>query len=184
MLEFNFQPFPILKTKRLVLREPTMNDVLSFFEMRNNEKVRKFLDRPKETYKEVENKMSGIIEDIKKGENILWILCTFEDSNMMGSTGFWNFDKKNHRVEIGYSLSPEYWNQGYISEANGVIIQYAFEKMKVHSIQANINPNNIASKRVLEKMGFRQEAHFTENYYCEGTFTDSVIFSLLERWMP
>jgi len=182
MLEFNFQPFPELITERLRLRETTMDDVHDLFLLRNDDRVRIYIDRPKETEEEVEKKLKGIIEDTKKGDNILWTICTLENSKMIGTTGFWNFNKKNHRVEIGYSLFPDFWNKGFMSEANQVILKYAFEQMKVHSIQANINPNNIASKRVLEKMGFRQEAYFTEDYFYDGKFTDSMIFSLLERW--
>lgn len=182
MLEFNFKPFPELNTERLRLRETTMDDLPDLFLLRNDEKGRQYLDRPKETMEEVEKKLKGIIESTEKGDNILWTICQPDDPKMMGTTGLWNFDKTNHRVEIGYSLFPSFWNQGYMSEANQAILKYAFEKMKVHSIKANINPQNMGSKRVLEKMGFKQEAYFTEDYYFDGKFYDSMIFSLLERW--
>ena len=182
MLEFNFSPFPTLTTERLLLRETTMDDLDSLFQLRNDDEGRKYLDRPKETYEEVKEKLENIIADTAKGDNILWTICRPGNPAMMGTTGFWNFDKKNHRVEIGYSLFPAYWGKGFATEANRKIISYAFEVMKVHSIAGNINPENIASRRVLEKTGFRQEAHFTEDYHYNGRFTDSIIFSLLERW--
>ena len=64
-------------------------------------------------------------------------------------------------------------------EALCAIIEYGFNQMKLHSIEANINPDNIASQQLLEKAGFVREAYFRENYYFGGRFIDSAIYSLL-----
>ena len=183
MLEFNFHPFPTLSTERLILRETTTADLNDLYKLRTNDKGLQYLDRPKETYEEVEKKLKDILENTKKGDNILWTICFHNDPKMIGTAGFWNFDKKNHRVEIGYSLMPEYWNKGIMTEAVLPILHYAFDTMKVHSIAGNINPENAASRRILEKTGFRKEAHFTEDYYVNGKFKDSMVFSLLEKWL-
>ena len=66
-----------------------------------------------------------------------------------------------------------------MDEAMKGVLQYGFETMKLHSVEANVNPGNNASTKVLEKNGFVKEAYFKENYYYNGKFIDSAIYSLL-----
>ena len=66
-----------------------------------------------------------------------------------------------------------------MQEALICIINYAFAVMGLHSIEANVNPGNLASIRLLEKLGFVREAYFKENYYYQGQFLDSAIYTLL-----
>lgn len=66
-------------------------------------------------------------------------------------------------------------------EAIQTVIEFGFEKMKLHSIEANINPENIASKKLLEKAGFIKEAYFKENHFFNGKFIDTEVFSLLNK---
>ena len=87
--------------------------------------------------------------------------------------------KEHYRSEIGYALNPLFQGKGIMQEAMQAIIQYGFEIMKLHSVEANVNPANEASMRLLEKNGFVKEAYFRENYYFDGKFLDSVIYSLL-----
>lgn len=90
-------------------------------------------------------------------------------------------DKEHYRAEIGYSLLPDYWSKGYMAEAARCAIDYGFSMLNFHSIEANVNPNNAASIRLLEKMNFVREAYFRENFYYDGKFLDSAIYSLLNH---
>ena len=67
-----------------------------------------------------------------------------------------------------------------MTEGINAILDYGFSKMNMHSVEANINPGNQASKAILEKMNFKKEAYFRENYYFNGQFLDSEIFSLIQ----
>ena len=87
--------------------------------------------------------------------------------------------KENFRAEIGYALLPDYYKKGIADEALKAVIDYGFNTMNLHSIEANLNPDNIASAELLEKNNFEKEAYFKENYYFEGKFIDSLIYSLL-----
>ena len=84
------------------------------------------------------------------------------------------------RAEIGYALKPEYWWKGYMYETISRMLRFGFENMKLHSIEANVNPANARSKKLLEKIGFKKEAYFRENYLFDNKFLDSIIYSLLE----
>ncbi|MEZ4961030.1 MAG: GNAT family N-acetyltransferase [Saprospiraceae bacterium] len=180
MLTFNFSPFPILHSERLLLRRPDpVADLQTLFEHRIRDEVRRYIDRPKQSLEEVEKMLQDVIKGIEKNENIMWIISEKESSKFVGTIGYWRNQPENHRAEIGYSLEPDFWNKGIGTEAIRAVLKYGFEEMKLHSVMANINPLNAASRRVLEKNGFVQEAHFRENYYYDGRFLDSDIYCIL-----
>ncbi len=66
-----------------------------------------------------------------------------------------------------------------MQEALNVVLDYGFNIMRLHSVEADVNPMNIASIKILEKNNFVREAHFRENYYYSGKFLDSYVYSLL-----
>jgi len=76
---------------------------------------------------------------------------------------------------------PEFNGKGYITEAIKAVVTYGFEEMDLHSIEAVIDPDNVASEKVLQKNGFVKEAHILENELWDGKFWDTVIYSLLRR---
>lgn len=98
----------------------------------------------------------------------------------IGDFAYWKIDNKNSRAEIGYALKPEFWGKGFMKEAMIQIINFGFNDLKLHSIEANINPGNENSRGILTKLGFKKEAYFRENYYFNGEYLDSEIYSLLK----
>ena len=68
-----------------------------------------------------------------------------------------------------------------MKEALMAVIDFGFNEMKLHSIEGQINPENVVSGVVLEKCGFTREAYFKENFYFQGKFFDSAVYSLLNK---
>jgi len=183
MLTLNFTKFPVLETERLILREHALSDADALFAMRTNEEVMRYIDRerPKDLL-DIKAFISTFNDDFRAGKNLAWVMALKEKpEQMIGSIGYWRTDLANHRAEMGYMLHPDYWRKGYISEALKKTIDFGFDEIKLHSIQANINPNNDASRQILIKHGFVKEAYFKEDYYFNGQFLDSEIYSLLKR---
>jgi ribosomal-protein-alanine N-acetyltransferase len=181
MLQLNFSTFPILTTDRLILREYTLADAAALFALRNNDGVMRYIDREKP--KSVEDSEIAI-QTMAKGyldnKNIVWAITLKEDpTKMIGSIGYYRTDFANYRAEIGYMLFPDYWRRGIVSEALKKTITFGFDEIKLHSISANINPGNDASRQILLKHGFIKEAYFREDYYFNGKFLDSEIYGLL-----
>ena len=181
-LELNFTPFPELKTERLVLRRILMEDAQALFEMRSDERVMQFLDRPRaKSIADAENLIRLIDHDIENNIGITWGVSLTGTSRLIGTMGFWNITKAHFRAEIGYLLHPDFQGKGLMMEAAKKTIDFGFREMGLHSIEANINPNNLRSAKMLENCGFVKEAHFRENYYYDGKFLDSVIYSLINN---
>jgi len=97
---------------------------------------------------------------------------------LIGTIGFWNILTEHFRAEIGYLLDVDFQGKGIMQEALSKVVEYGFNIMKLHSIEANVNPGNISSTRLLERNNFIKEGYFKENYYYNGRFTDTAVFSL------
>lgn len=180
MLEVNFSPFPILVTERLVLREMTMDDAAEIFFLRSDAEVIKYVDRaPAQSIDEAKSFIQMVDENRKDNTGISWAITLKGDNKMLGNVALWRLDKANYRAEIGYVLHPEHQGKGIMLEATQAILHYGFYDLQLHSVEANINPGNMASQRLLERTGFVKEALFKENYYYDGKFLDSAIYSLL-----
>lgn len=183
MLTLNFECFPIIQTERLLLRQVEISDAKEIFILRSDERIIKYLDRP--PAKSVEDALIFIektreLELSKNGIN--WAITLKEDPTLIGTICYWNILKEHYRAEIGYSLLPHYQGTGIMQEALSAVLIFGFEKMKLHSIEANVNPENKPSIKLLERNKFRKEAHFKENYYYNGKFLDTVIYSLLSPY--
>ena len=182
MLNINFNPFPVLETNRLVLRRIDNNDVNEVFALRSNPETMQFIPRPLvKNNDEALSHIKMINEKIDANEGINWVICTKNNPKFMGLLGLFKIYPENFRSEIGYMLLPEHNNQGYITEAIQEVINYGFDVMNLHSIEAIIDPENGASEKVLLKNGFKNEAHFVENMFAEGKFWDALVYSLLQR---
>ena len=176
-----FDIYPRLETERLLLEEITINDAQDLYEIRSDSKVMKYFDR--EMHKKIDDTLE-MIEEIKKSfkekNGITWIMKEKDSKKVIGYLGFWRLIRDKVRGEIGYALKPAYWNKGFMKESLIKIIGFGFNEFGLHSIEANVNPENINSIKSLERIGFKKEAYFREDYFFQGKFLDSVIYSLLE----
>jgi ribosomal-protein-alanine N-acetyltransferase len=179
MLELNFEPFPNIVTDRLVLRNISMDDAEEMFQLRTNEEAMKYINKPKlksiDEVRELIKKMSDV------SIRIQWAITLKKDDKLIGTIGYHIIEKENYRAEIGYMIHPQYWNSGLMTEALTKVIDYGFNDIKLHSIEAIINPANEISRKILKKFNFIKEGYYKENYFFEGTFLDSEVYSLLKK---
>lgn len=182
MLTINFHPFKNLETERLFLRRINENDAEEVLALRGNPEIMKYIPRPLAKTKEDALEHIAMIEEkIENNTGINWGITIKGSDKIIGIIGHYRIQPENHRAEIGYMSLPEYNGKGYITEAIKAVVEYGFEEMNLHSIEAVIDPDNIASEKVLQKNGFVKEAHILENELWEGKFWDTVIYSLLKR---
>ncbi len=182
MLHFNFTPFPIIETERLVLRQITNDDVNEIFELRSNPETMKYIPRPlAKTTEDALEHIATIEDKIILNEGINWGITLKGNERLLGMIGFYRMQPENFRSEIGYMLLPEFHGKGIITEAVKRLITYGFNDLKLHSIEAVIDPENFPSEKVLQKCNFIKEAHLKESQFYEGKFLDKVIYSLLNK---
>lgn len=182
MSQFSFLPFPNLESERLLLRQVSVNDAAEAFALRSNPETMKYIPRPLvTTVEEALEHIKMINDKIESGEGINWAITEKGNPKLLGIIGHYRIKWEHFRSEIGYMLLPEAQGKGIITEAIQLLIDYGFNEMKMHSLEAIIDPDNLASARVLEKNNFVKEAHLRENEFYDGKFLDTVIYSLLKK---
>jgi ribosomal-protein-alanine N-acetyltransferase len=182
MLQLNFEPFPNLETERLFLRRVNNSDVKEILQLRSDPETIKYIPRPllKNTEDALEH-IANIDAKIATQEGINWAITLKGSQKLIGIIGHYRIRPENYRAEIGYMLLPQFRGKRIIPEAIKQVVKYGFEEMKLHSIEAIIDPANLASEKLLQNNGFKKEAHLKENKFYEGRFLDTVIYSLLNK---
>lgn len=177
-----FAVFPVLESERLFYREISLSDSKDLFLIRSNDDVMRFMDSHKmESIDDSEKFIKYCGESYETGNGINWGIIEKCSNSFIGYFGYWRISKEHCRGEIGYALNPKKWGAGYMTECLETMIKYGFNELHLHSIEANVNPNNERSIKLLAKTGFIKEAHFRENYLYNNKFLDTVTYSLLEK---
>ncbi len=180
MLNLNFSSFPNLETERLILRHIAKEDVNEIFELRSDKQTMKYIPRPLATTKEdALGHIAMIDAKIENNEGINWAITLKNSPKLIGIIGHYRIKPEYYRAEIGYMLLPQYHGKGIMTEAIKEVVSFGFKVMKLHSIEAIIDPKNFVSEKVLLKNDFVKEAHLKENKCFEGRFLDTVIYSIL-----
>lgn len=183
MLEVNFDPFPQLTTERLFLRRLEDDDAENIFRMRSDKEVMKHIGKyPVTAIREAQDFITLINENVKNNSGINWAIC-FKDQpqKLIGTIGLWRIIKEHFRAEIGYMLLPQYWRLGITKEAISAVVHFGFNKMNLHTIEGHLSPLNVASAKTLESAGFIREAYFKEDFFFNGEFGDTAVYSLLKN---
>ncbi len=179
-MEVNFDPFPVLETERLILRRIIVEDATDYFEMRSNVDAMKYICQPiQKSVEETTEKIVRINEMVNMNDGIGWAVCLKTDNIMIGTVSFHKLFKEHYRAELGYMLNPKLWRQGITAEAVKCIIDFGFNQLHLHSIEAHIDPENKGSEKLLQRCNFLREAYFKENYYFNGKFLDTAVYSLI-----
>ncbi len=182
MLNIHFDPFPTLTTVRFVLRQITFDDAEMLFGMRSDPETMAYIPRPlAKTMDDVTALIQSIHDGDEKGESLLWAISFKNDTKLLGTIGYYRLKPEHFRAEIGYLLHRDFWQKGIMYEVLQSVLEFGFKEMNCHSIEAIIDPDNVASARLLEKCGFVKEAHFKENCFWNGQFLDSVVYSKLKN---
>ena len=172
-----------IETERLLIRTLSMEDKEAFYKYRSMPEVYKYQSMRPGSINEVEEFISKN-SDARLNQPDTWMqlaVCLME-GQMIGDIGIHFIDDK-YQIEIGYTLSPEYQGRGYASEAANAIIDYAFNKLKKHRVIASVDPDNVSSVKLLERTGFRKEAHFIKSYRMNDTWYDDCIYAILkDEW--
>jgi len=183
MLEINFSPFPELETNRLILRSLDMRDVQAIYKLRSNPEVMKHINRPLiKSIEEAEAWVELVTGNVVNNIGITWAMCLKTDPEVnFGNIGLWRIEPENYRAEVGYMMLPAYQKKGLMFEALKTVTEFGISNLKLHSIEARIDPLNTASSKLLKRAGFVREAYFIENIFWNGNFEDTAIYSFVKK---
>ena len=171
---------PVLETGRLRLRRLRMDDAPALLEILSDDDAVRYWGRPKMTRLETAEKYTRENLDwMEQGHCLYWAVEDLVSGKMIGTYALLRLDIDNRRAEVGYLLHRDWWHKGFMSEAMQRVIDYAFDDLKLHRLEADTDPANAASIRLLERFGFEREGVFKDRWCVAGVYTDSLMFGLI-----
>lgn len=180
MLTFQLTPVPELVTERLVLRQVQRTDADDILYLRSHPQLMHFIPRVRAVNREDALTLIDRFNTLSQAnEAINWGITLKGENKVIGVIGYVKMNAAYHRAEVGYMLHDGYHGRGITSEALAVVLRHGFEAYRLHSVEAIIDPANIASEKVLEKSGFVKEGFFREAEYWDGRYLDIAVYSLL-----
>lgn len=181
-IEEIFNDLPSLKTERLVLRKMKMDDARDLFEYaRDSEVIRYVTWDAHKSMEDSKDFLKMILDKYSEGEPADWGIIYRKNDKLIGTCGFFKISKNHRYGEIGYALSRDYWGRGLMTEAISAVIKFGFEKLKLNRIQARCLVENVASEKVLKKIGMKEEGILRESMFIKGRFRDLKMFSILKK---
>ena len=108
-----------------------------------------------------------------------FVMVLRESGQVIGSCLLFKFDQESARAEVGYVLGREHWGGGYMLEAMKALVDHAFDQLGLRRLEAEIDPRNVASARLLERLGFAKEGHLRGRWDSKGEISDSGLYGLL-----
>ena len=182
MINKCFNPFPMLETNRLILRQADFKDEEQLFELLSNPEVAKFdYFYPIKSSVEARKFIERYNDELAENEEITWGISLKETNKLIGVCCLGDFDDGARRAEIGYDITQQEWGKGYATEAVKAVISFGFNHMNLNRIEATITPGNYASIRVLEKLEFITEGIVRERDLIKDKLEDGIIMSILKR---
>lgn len=171
---------PTLQTPRLSLRHPRPADTSDLFAIFSDPVAMRYWSTlPMREPSEAEQYLRGIDEGFADRSLLQWAIALPDSDRLIGTVTLHNLSPSNKRAEIGYMLSPKQQGQGYATEAVFAVLVFAFERMNLHRIEADLHPDNAASVRLVERLGFAREGYLRERWFVGGVFSDSLVYGLL-----
>jgi ribosomal-protein-alanine N-acetyltransferase len=174
------QNLPRLSTARLVLRPVKDGDVDAVYTIYSDEVALKYFARePLESRDEAELMVTEKLVPDLDDKAMVWAISLARDEQMIGTFTLFHIDLTNRRAEVGYILDRSFWGKGYASEALRKMIDYCFTELAFARLEADVDPKNDGSLKLLEKHGFEREGYFKKRWLIRGKWYDSVMFGLL-----
>lgn len=178
-----FVPDYPIETARLRLRPFTRGDVDAVFAYRQREDVARYLfDEPmsRESCAEAVQARVGQIGFERDGDKIFLAVERIDNLAMIGEVSLILRSLEARQAELGYIFNPDFHGFGYATEAGGALLALGFEGAGMHRIYARCDARNVASAKVMERLGMRREAHFREHVLVKGAWDEELIYAMLE----
>ncbi|MGG4552469.1 GNAT family N-acetyltransferase [Paenibacillus humicus] len=192
-----FDRFPALSTERLQLREVTLEDMEAAAELYGNSVMMKTRQGPEkhlDIQASKDSRRTAVPERETAAHRIQeWFMTPYQEqrgirfgiylkhsNRLIGSCGFYRWNKAHYKAELVFDLYSEYRKRGLLKEALNALIAFGFDSMKLNRIEARIEGGNQPAQRTLLSLGFRHEGIERESEFEDGKFIDIACFSLLK----
>jgi len=176
----------MIETKSLLLRPIESKDRHSIFVYRSDKSANKYQGWIPETLHEVDDFIASNPKRFNQPDTWFQLIIVEKNSKVLiGDIGLHFLGKENKQVEIGCTLNARHQGKGLATEAMQGCITHLFRTLEKHRITASVDPRNTRSINLVERLGFRKEAHFKESILVNDKWVDDIVYALLKsEWEP
>ncbi|WP_333680316.1 GNAT family N-acetyltransferase [Dyella sp.] len=174
-----FKPVSI-DTKRLRLRPLRQEDASAFFEVWSDpEAMRYFSFLPMQDREQAQARVADKLQSLNDGSSVTCVIELAESGEVLGDCALFNGIVHSQRAEIGFCLRRKFWGNGYMVEAATALIEYGFKSIGLRRIEADVDPSNLSSIQLLERLGFKREGYLRERWIVGEEVMDTALYGLL-----
>lgn len=177
-----FSQIPSLSATRLTLRPLHITDAEDMFDYASREDLTKYLlwsPHPSISY--TRDYLAYVESRYALGDFYDWAIVDIESGRMIGSCGFTRINTEHDCAEIGYVLNPDFRGRGYAAEAAARVIEFGFDILGMHRIEARFMKGNDASLRVMEKLGMTFEGYHEDEIFVKGSYRTIGTCAILDK---
>ena len=168
--------FPALTTRRLRLRRFEPRDAAGLHVCFGDLDAMRFWNFPaSKTLAETEKSLGWLGKTTSPYDHLAWAVCKKSNDQCIGMVNYHHRDARNRRLELGYIIAPKHQGNGFGTEAVRAVLDYCADELNVHRVEALIHPENTASRRLVERLGFRCEGGLLTDYWRVGDRYVSVM---------
>jgi [ribosomal protein S5]-alanine N-acetyltransferase len=173
---------PTLDTARLRLRWLTPDDAPALLAVFGDPVVCRYWSRPPLAALAAAAELQQEIAQLFAERSLFqWGIAERETDAVVGTCTLAALSAEHRRAEVGFALARAAWGRGYAAEALAALLAFAFERLALHRVEADVDPRNARSIRALERAGFVREGCLRERYLIAGEAQDAVMYGLLRR---
>lgn len=171
-----------IKTKRLHLRPLQAADAEAVFRYRSDPEISRYQHWEPADLSEAERFIENNTK-LAPGHWLQLAICLNDNHELIGDCGLHFPRDRDHETELGISLAGEYQGIGYAAEALKAVIGHLFNELGKHRVYASVDPRNLPSVKLLERVGMRKEGHFKKSVWFKGAWADDLVYAVLdEEW--
>lgn len=177
---------PTIVAQEVKLRWITPEDVPALFEVFGDPEVCRYWSRPPLADVAAAAALQQEIQALFEERSLFqWGIALPASGALIGTCTLASLDAVHGRAEVGFALKRDAWGRGHAADAVGALVAFAFTTLGLRRLEADADPRNAASIRVLERAGFKREGLQRERYCLDGELQDALVFGLLRReWSP
>jgi RimJ/RimL family protein N-acetyltransferase len=173
---------PTLPASRVTLRWLTAADTDALYEIFADPEVARYWWRGPFAHRdEARDLLAAVERSFRERRLFQWGIARATDDVLLGTCTLFHLDTSNKRAELGYALGRRHWRQGLMHEALDRLFEFAFGPLALLRLEADVDPENGASIRCLERLGFRREGYLRERWLVAGDVRDALYYGLLRR---
>ena len=174
------ETLPALPAARVRLRHLTVADAEDVFAIFSDPEVTRYWSTgPMAAVAEAAAYIEGIHAALRRRDLFQWGVEQIDSGRIVGTCTLLNLSAAHQRAEIGFAVARAFWGRGLARETAAAAAAFAFEQLELHRLEADVDPRNERSLRLLEGLGFRREGILRERYLISGERQDALMLGLL-----